>query len=227
MTDQPQLSLNLPSAEPLTTVDGYKFEPIAGYPMLRWQGWRSFTSTQYYPAQLKEVHGAEVEGWRNKIYWGDNLQVMSHLLKEFRSKVNLVYIDPPFDSKADYKKKIQLKGIRFSNDHNAFEEKQYTDIWTNDEYLQFMYERLILTRELMAENGSLYLHCDYRKSHHLRCLLDEIFGNENCLNEIIWKRTSARSDSHTFNHIMIRYSCIQKVHPTLSILYTRLTTKHT
>ena len=97
-----------------TTVDSYTFEPIQGYPMLNWRGKRPFRSTQYYPAQLKEVHGPEVNGWRNKIYWGDNLQVMSHLLKEYRGKVNLIYIDPPFDSKADYKKRIDLKGKSIS-----------------------------------------------------------------------------------------------------------------
>lgn len=107
MTDHQQLGIDLPNSQPLTTVDGYQFEPIKGYPMLQWKGKRPFTSTQYYPAQLKEVHGAEVEDWRNKIYWGDNLQVMSHLLKEFRGKVKLVYIDPPYDSKAEYKKKIR------------------------------------------------------------------------------------------------------------------------
>lgn len=169
-----------------TTVDKYEFEPIKGYPMLYWKGKRPFTSTQYYPAQLKETYGADVNGWRNRIYWGDNLQVMSHLLKEFRGKINLIYIDPPFDSKADYKKKIQLRGQSVTNDQNAFEEKQYTDIWTNDEYLQFMYERLVLMRELLADNGSIFLHCDSKKNHHLRCLLDEIFGQENFRNEIIW-----------------------------------------
>ena len=159
---------------------------IRGQPMLRWQGKRPFTSTQYFPAQEKEHHGEETDGWMNRIYWGDNLQVMSHLLKEFRGKVDLIYIDPPFDSKADYKKTITLRGKDVKNDHNSYEEKQYTDIWTNDEYLQFMYERLILLRELLRTGGSLYLHCDYHKSHHLRCMLDEIFGAENFVNEIVW-----------------------------------------
>jgi len=94
-------------------VEQYTFEPIKGYPMLQWRGKRPFTTTQYYPAQHKETHGSEIEGWRNKIYWGDNLQVMSHLLKEYRGKVQLVYIDPPFDSNAEYKKKIGSV-IRFS-----------------------------------------------------------------------------------------------------------------
>lgn len=171
-------------------VGGYEFEPIQGYPMLNWKGKRPFRSTQYYPAQLKEIHGPELNGWRNKIYWGDNLQVMSHLLKEFRGKFTLAYIDPPFDSKADYKKRIQLRGREIGNDQNVFEEKQYTDIWSNDDYLQFMYERVIILRELLSEAGSLYLHCDWHQSHYLRCILDEVFGKENFINEIIWKRAN-------------------------------------
>lgn len=184
-----------------TNVEKYEFEPIKGYPMLNWRGKRPFTSTQYYPAQLKEVHGEEVDGWRNKIFWGDNLQVMSHLLKQFRGQVDLIYIDPPFDSKADYKKKIKLKGQMVENDQNSFEEKQYGDIWTNDEYLQFMYERFAILRELLAENGSIYVHCDYRRSHALKLTLDEIFGASNFQNEIVWRRTTARSGSGAYNHI--------------------------
>ena len=81
-------------------------QPIKGYPELHWTGKRPYTSTQYYPAQLKESYGEPKDGWMNKIFWGDNLQVMSHMLKEYRGKIDLVYIDPPFDSKADYKKTI-------------------------------------------------------------------------------------------------------------------------
>lgn len=168
------------------SVEKFQFAPIKGYPMLSWRGKRPFTSTQFFPAQLKEVHGPEVHGWRNKIFWGDNLQVMSHLLKEFRGKVDLIYIDPPFDSKADYKKKISVKGAEAETSNTSFEEKQYSDIWSNDEYLQFMFERLILMRELLSERGAIYLHCDYRKAHELRCLLDEVFGKDNFLNSIVW-----------------------------------------
>ncbi len=89
--------LKMPMSDGGTTnVEKYEFEPIKGYPMLNWRGKRPFNSTQYYPAQLKQIHGEEVDGWRNKIYWGDNLQVMSHLLKQFRGKIDLVYIDPPY-----------------------------------------------------------------------------------------------------------------------------------
>ncbi|WP_063336800.1 MULTISPECIES: site-specific DNA-methyltransferase [unclassified Marinomonas] len=183
-----QNNLDLEETGRVDSVEKYKFEPIKGYPMLNWHGKRPFTSTQYYPAQKKEVYGEEINGWINKIFWGDNLQVMSHLLKEYRGKVNLIYIDPPFDSKADYKKKITLKGLTASSDTNSFEEKQYTDLWNNDEYLQFIYERLILCKELLSKNGIIVVHCDYRKNHHIRCLMEEIFGVAKMVNEIIWKR---------------------------------------
>ena len=188
--------------------------------MIRWAGKRPFTSTQYFPAQEKERHGEEApDGWMNELYWGDNLQVMSHLLKKYRGRVNLIYIDPPFDSKADYKKKITLRGQKVENDHNSFEEKQYTDIWTNDEYLQFMYERLILCRELLADTGSIYLHCDWHKVHHLRLIMDEIFGAENARNEIVWcYRTTLRCSDKAFgrdhdNILFYSKSPLAQVHP--------------
>lgn len=178
--------LDLRAEQNIESVEEFKFEPIKGQPMLNWRGKRPFTSTQFYPAQLKETFGEEINGWINKIFWGDNLQVMSHLLKKFRGQVDLIYIDPPFDSKADYKKKIELRGKKAENDKTAFEEKQYTDIWSNDEYLQFMYERLILLRELLSPKGSIFLHCDWHKAHLLRCIMDEVFGTSNFINEIIW-----------------------------------------
>lgn len=184
-----------------TNVEKYEFEPIKGYPMLSWRGKRPFLATQFYPAQLKEVLGEEVDGWRNKIFWGDNLQVMSHLLKQFRGKVDLIYIDPPFDSKADYKKRVRLRGGNAESSQSSFEEKQYGDIWNNDEYLQFLYERLVLLRELLTDRGSIYVHCDANRGHYIKCLMDEVFGAGNFRNEIIWKRTSARADSSTFNHV--------------------------
>lgn len=182
-----------------TNVEKYEFEPIKGFPMLTWRGKRPFTSTQYFPAQLKEIHGEEVDGWRNKLFWGDNLQVMSHLLKQFRGKVDLIYIDPPFDSGADYKKKVQLGGKSTTTDQPVFEEKQYTDLWSNDEYLQFMFERLVLMRELLSKTGSIYVHCDSHKSHHLRCIMEEVFGQENFLNEVAWCYSDAANSKKYWN----------------------------
>lgn len=163
---------------------------IKGFPELRWTGKRPYRSTQYYPAQLREAYGEERDGWINKIFWGDNLQVMSHLLKDYRGKIKLIYIDPPFDSKADYKKKIEIKGVgKVESDSSSFEEKQYGDIWTNDEYLQFMYERLILMRELLSDDGSIYVHLDEKRSHYIRLILDDVFGQNSFRREIIWDIT--------------------------------------
>ena len=165
---------------------------IKGFPELRWTGKRPYRSTQYYPAQLRESYGEEKNGWMNKIFWGDNLQIMSHLLKDYRGKIDLIYIDPPFDSKADYKKKIEVRGLgKAESDSSSFEEKQYGDIWTNDEYLQFMYERLTIMRELLSEKGCIYLHCDWHKSHHLRMLMDEVFGPDKFVNEVVWHYSGA------------------------------------
>ena len=198
---------------------------IKGYPELRWTGKRPYRSTQYYPAQLKESYGEPTDGWMNRIFWGDNLQVMSHLLKEYRGKVDLIYIDPPFDSKADYKKKIKLKRsikATVENDLTAFEEKQYGDIWTSDDYLQFMYERLVLLRELLADTGLIYLHCDWHRAHQIRCVMDEVFGINRFVNEVIWHYSGAgvpkgcwakrhdnlflysKTDSYTFNADEVR-----------------------
>ena len=182
------------------TFEFSKRPTIKGFPELRWTGKRPYDSTQYYPAQLRERYGEETNGWINKIFWGDNLQVMSHLLKKYRGKIDLIYIDPPFDSKADYHKKIEIKGVgSATSDSSSFEEKQYGDIWTNDEYLQFMYERLTLLYHLLSESGAIYIHCDWHKSAQLRCMCDEIFGLENFRNEIVWcYRTSLRSSSKAF-----------------------------
>ena len=180
----------------------FEFEqrkPIKGYPELHWTGKRPYTSRQYYPAQLKESFGEPKNGWMNKIFWGDNLQVMSHLLKEFRGKIDLIYIDPPFASGADYKKKIEVKKEKAFTDSNMFEEKQYGDIWTNDSYLQFMYERLVLMKELLSDTGSIYVHCDYRVCAYLRLILDKIFGKDCFLNEIIWHYKTGGSINKYFN----------------------------
>jgi site-specific DNA-methyltransferase (adenine-specific)/adenine-specific DNA-methyltransferase len=188
----------LPGSAPAEKVEDMTFElpksqPIKGFPELRWAGKRPFTSTHYYPAQLKERYGDSVDGWMNRIYWGDNLQVMSHLLKEFRGKVDLVYIDPPFGANVNYKKIITAKNKLITNDISSFEESQYTDIWAGDNFLQFIYERLILIRELLSDRGNIYVHCDWRVNGYFRLILDEIFGKNFFKNEISWKRKTGSS----------------------------------
>lgn len=164
-----------------------KLSATKGRAMLEWYGKRAPKSIEWFPAQEKEFYGdTKAKDW-NKLFWGDNKQVLAHLLKEYRGKVDLIYIDPPFDSKADYIKKIKLNGQKLDGvEQSILEEMQYTDMWEKDEYLQFIYERLILLRELLSEKGSIYLHCDWHKNSHLRLIMDEVFGEDNLLNEIVW-----------------------------------------
>lgn len=162
-----------------------------GRPMLTWVGKHPLEKVEWYPAQEKEVYGVKNSTEFNKLFWGDNLQVLSHLLKDYRGEIDLIYIDPPFDSKADYVKRVKIRGEQIEGQQqNLLEEKQYTDIWENDEYLQFMYERLLFLKELISDTGSIYLHCDWHKNSYLRLLMDEIFGYENLVNEITWYYTN-------------------------------------
>lgn len=166
-------------------------EKAKGRAMLVWAGKKPLESIEYYPAQEKEVYGNKKSPDFNKLFWGDNLQVLAHLLKEYRGKVDLIYIDPPFDSKADYIRKIQFKGEKVEGEnHSLLEEKQYGDIWEKDEYIQFMYERLLILKELLSDKGAIYLHCDWHKNSHLRLTMDEVFGEDNFINEIVWSYRS-------------------------------------
>jgi DNA modification methylase len=130
------------------------------------------------------------EGWRNKLIWGDNKLVMSSLLEKFAGKINLIYIDPPFATGADFKFKIQIgeDAEEITKEHSIIEEKAYRDTWGRglDSYLQMMYERLVLMKELLAENGSIYVHLDWHVGHYVKVMMDEIFGYENFRNEIVW-----------------------------------------
>jgi DNA modification methylase len=192
-----------------------KIKPAKGRPMLTWVGKRPLRHVTAFPAQHIETFSplsppaqrGELAGgelWKDwpadypqggLLFHGDNKEVLAHLLANgFRGKVNLIYIDPPFDSGADYVRKVQLRGVSGTaqlegETYTLGEQIQYTDIWANDNYLQFMYERLLLLKEMLTENGNFFLHCDWRKIHHLRSLMDEVFGPENFVNEIAWKHT--------------------------------------
>jgi len=173
------------AAKPAT--NNFDIEKAKGRPVLQWVGKRPLDKVEYYPAQEKEIYGDKSSKDFNRLFWGDNLQVLAHLLKEYRGKIDLIYIDPPFDSKAEYVRRVKLRGEKIEGEqHSLLEEKQYTDIWERDEYLQFMYERLLLMRELLSDTGSIYLHCDWHKSSYLRLIMDEVFGEKNFRNEIIW-----------------------------------------
>lgn len=185
-------------------------EKAKGRAMLVWAGKKPLESIEYYPAQEKEVYGDKKSSDFNKLFWGDNLQVLAHLLKEYRGKIDLIYIDPPFDSKADYIRKIQFKGEKVEGEnHSLLEEKQYGDIWEKDEYLQFMYERLLILKELLSDTGSIYLHCDWHKGAHIKLILDEVFGERDNNNSIIWKYSTSGAYPRFFakNYdIVFRYS---------------------
>jgi site-specific DNA-methyltransferase (adenine-specific) len=171
-----------------TTNKLQSIEKAKGRAMLVWAGKKPLESIEYYPAQEKEIYGDKKSPDFNKLFWGDNLQVLAHLLKEYRGKVNLVYIDPPFDSKAEYVKKVKMRNNEelSGQPQSLLEERQYSDIWEKDEYLQFIYERLLIIKELLSDTGSIYLHCDWHKNSHLRLIMDEVFGEENYINEIVW-----------------------------------------
>jgi DNA modification methylase len=200
-----------------------------GRPMLSWVGKRPLRQVTAFPAQAVEQYEARLENGHNKaagwsdwpeeypkgglLFHGDNKEVLAHLLANgFRGKVKLIYIDPPFDSGADYVRKVNLRGVSGrvkleSEGYTLGEQIQYTDIWANDSYLQFMYERLQLLKELLAEDGFIFLQCDQRKNHHLRCLLDEVFGSDNFRNDIISRRgtTSVQSQFENIDSLIPGY----------------------
>ena len=139
------------------------------------------------------------DGWKNKLIWGDNLLVMSSLLEKFAGKIDLIYIDPPFATGADFSFSAQIgeSNEKIPKEQSIIEEKAYRDTWGKgtDSFISMIYERLSLMRDMLSKNGSIYVHCDWHKSHYLRLLLDEIFGVDNFLNEIIWYYTNKIPDS--------------------------------
>ena len=138
---------------------------------------------------------ARLKGWTNKLIWGDNKLILSSLkngpLREEIDKqggLKLIYIDPPFDVGADFSMDIEIGGDTFTKKPNILEEIAYRDTWGKgaDSFIAMIYERLVLMRDLLAEEGSIYVHCDWRVNWAIRCVLNEIFGPECFRNEIIW-----------------------------------------
>lgn len=147
-----------------------------------------------------DPRGRQLKGWTNKLIWGDNKLILSSLkngpLREEIEKqggLKLIYIDPPFDVGADFSMDIEIGGDTFTKRPNVLEELAYRDTWGKgaDSFIAMIYERLVLMRDLLAEDGSIYVHCDSRLSAHMRFALNEVFGEGNFRNEIIWQRTSA------------------------------------
>ena len=149
----------------------------------------------------------------NMIIHGECVSACAYL-NEQGIKVDLVYIDPPFASGADYAKKVYIrrnplvaKSIKQAEQEleddelKAFEEKMYGDIWDKEKYLNWMYENLMAIRSVMSENASIYVHLDYHIGHYVKILLDEIFGEDNFRNEIIWQRVYSHNDTNKYGHI--------------------------
>ncbi|MEI7636829.1 MAG: site-specific DNA-methyltransferase [Syntrophus sp. (in: bacteria)] len=187
---------------------------------------------------LFDFRGRQLKGWTNKLIWGDNKLILSSLkngpLREEIEKqggLKLIYIDPPFDVGADFSMDIEIGGDTFTKKPNILEEIAYRDTWGKgaDSFIAMIYERLVLIRDLLAEDGSIYVHCDWRVNAFIRLVLNEVFGTDNFINEITWKRAHtvkgnigqgskymgtntdtifvyAKSPAYVFNNVFLPYS---------------------
>ncbi len=154
---------------------------------------------------LFEKKRAKVDDFRNMLIWGDNKLVMASLLKEFKGKIDLIYIDPPFDVGADFTMDVPIGDEKetVGKDQSTLEMVAYRDMWGKgtDSYLHMMYERLMLIKELLSDIGSMYFHCDYHVGHFLKLVMDEVFGKDFFQNEIIWKRSLPHNDPKRYGSI--------------------------
>ncbi|MHB9046790.1 MAG: site-specific DNA-methyltransferase [Pirellulales bacterium] len=150
-----------------------------------------------------DERGRQLKGWTNKLIWGDNKLILSSLkngpLREEIEKqggLKLIYIDPPFDVGADFSMDIEIGDDTFTKKPNILEEIAYRDTWGKgaDSFIAMIYERLVLMRDLLAEDGSIYVHCDWRVNSYLRLALDEVFVSTNYRNEITWLRIASHND---------------------------------
>ena len=167
-----------------------------------------------------DSRGRQLQGWTNKLIWGDNKLILSSLKSgayreeiERQGGIKLIYIDPPFDVGADFSMNIEipsslppdkggLKGVEaFTKKPNILEEIAYRDTWGkgSDSFIAMIYERLVLMRDLLTEDGSIYVHCDWRVNSYIRLVLDEVFGKENFRNEIIWHYQSGGRQEKLFS----------------------------
>ncbi|NLL10076.1 MAG: site-specific DNA-methyltransferase, partial [Methanomicrobiales archaeon] len=190
---------------------------------LVWNGKTSEVSTAVLPFQIIEQideprkekdtkiqqtlfdlddRGRQIKGWTNKLIWGDNKLILSSLkngpLREEIEKqggIKLIYIDPPFDVGADFSMSIEIGDESFIKQPGILEEIAYRDTWGRgaDSFISMIYERLVLMRDLLADDGSIYVHCDWRVQGYIRLIVDEVFNKERFQNEIIWKRQSPSS----------------------------------
>lgn len=165
-----------------------------------------------FKGHVKEISSDQ---WFNKLIYGDNILSMQALLAgsenepSMRGKIDLIYIDPPFDSKADYRTKVHLPNVDIEQRPTVIEQFAYSDTWKygTASYLQMMIPRLILLRELLSEHGSIYVHIDWHVGHYLKVIMDDIFGKDNFINEIILCYTGPTNQKNNFprKHDVIYY----------------------
>src|ERR1035437_2544656 len=151
--------------------------------------------------------------WRNRLIWGDKKYVLPSLLPEFSGKINLIYIDPPFNVGSDFSFTATLpdnpdsdedETTEFIKQPSIIEQKAYRDTWGKglDSYLQWFYETVLLLKELLSDDGSIYVHLDWHVGHYAKSFFDEIFGYEHFLNEIIWKKIrSSKGQADSFGNV--------------------------
>ncbi len=168
---------------------------------------------------IPNAFNAALDGgtWMNRLIYGDNLLTMQALLAgdpqtglpSLRGKVDLIYIDPPFDSKADYRTKVTLPGLDLQQKPTVVEQFAYADTWEEGtiSYLKMIYPRLVLMKELLSERGSIFVHIDWHIGSYMKVILDDIFGKDNFVNEIIWyyRRWNIAGSSFATNHDTILY----------------------
>ncbi|MGA8148280.1 MAG: DNA methyltransferase [Gallionellaceae bacterium] len=159
---------------------------------------------------LFDSRGRQQRGWTNKLIWGDNKLILSSLKGgalrqqiEDAGGLKLIYIDPPFDVGADFSMDVEIGGETFHKEANLLEQIAYRDTWGRgaDSFIAMIYERLILMRDLMHSDGSIYVHCDWRVSTYMRLAIEEAFGRDAYRNEIIWQRTNAHNETGQFGRV--------------------------
>lgn len=196
---------------------------------LKWDGKRTSVDRIILPFQeveiinqprekqftLKSLPSNYPSDWKNMLIWGDNKWVLSSLLQNYAGKVNLIYIDPPFATGADFSIPITIGDSELTKEPSVIEEIAYRDTWGKGlaSYLQMMYDRLVLMKELLSETGSIYVHLDYRVVHQIKLIMDEIFGKDNFVNDIVWCYTGPSQTSNYFprkHEIILFYSKTEK-----------------
>jgi len=139
-------------------------------------------SIKHPSSDNKQAHNnSSFSEWKNKLFWGENLEVLYYLLNNFENKIDLIYVDPPFYSGVNYK-------IEISEKNEVYDSIAYNDNWQKDldSYIQMLYERILLFHHLLSQTGLLFIHLDWHASHYVRILLDEVFGKNKFVNNIIW-----------------------------------------